>query len=174
MSSFSEIYRSDLSRYGNKGASRYITLLLRSLRKSQTCRNRFSIAYNKLLYKILCTTHGLEIPWNTKIGKGLYLGHAYNITVNPNAMIGDNCSIYKGVLIGQTNRGHNKGVPIIGNRVWIGVNAAIVGGITVGDDVLIAPNSFVNRDIPNHSVVFGNPCMIKHRDNATEAYIDIF
>lgn len=44
----------------------------------------------------------------------------------------------------------------IGNRVWIGINAAIVGGITIGDDVLIAPNSFVNQDIPSHSVVFGN------------------
>ncbi|MCQ2217869.1 MAG: hypothetical protein MJZ33_05220 [Paludibacteraceae bacterium] len=60
----------------------------------------------------------------------------------------------------------------IGNRVWIGINAAIVGGITIGDDVLIAPNSFVNQNIPSHSVVFGNPCIIKHRDNATENYIN--
>lgn len=60
----------------------------------------------------------------------------------------------------------------IGNRVWIGINAAIVGSITIGDDVLIAPNSFVNQDIPSYSVVFGNPCIIKHRDNATENYIN--
>ena len=46
------------------------------------------------------------------------------------------------------------------------------GGGTVGEDVLIAPNSFVNIDIPSHSVVFGNPCVIKRRDWATEGYVN--
>ena len=100
------------------------------------------------------------------------MGHAYNITINPHAVIGSNCNIHKGVVIGQTNRGIKKGVPTIGNCVWIGINAAIVGGIKIGDDVLIAPNSFVNIDVPSHSVVFGNPCIIKHSDNATEGYIN--
>lgn len=45
-------------------------------------------------------------------------------------------------------------MPTIGDEIWIGVNATIVGRINVGDDVLIAPNSFVNCDIPSHSVVF--------------------
>ena len=44
--------------------------------------------------------------------------------------------------------------------------------IKIGDDVLIAPNSYVNCDIPSHSIVFGNPCVIKHRDNATEDYVN--
>lgn len=75
-------------------------------------------------------------------------------------------------MIGQQNRGKYKGIPTIGNNVWIGINAAIVGKITIGDDLLIAPNSFVNCDVPSHSVVFGNPCIIKHRDYATEGYIN--
>lgn len=54
----------------------------------------------------------------------------------------------------------------------MGINAAIVGGITIGDDVLIAPNSFVNVNVPSHSIVFGNPCIVKHRDKATEGYIN--
>ena len=116
--------------------------------------------------------YGLEISDVNKIGAGFYLGHAFNITINPNAVIGKNCNVHKGVVIGQTNRGNNKGVPVIGDEVWIGINAAIVGGITIGDDVLIAPNSFVNCDVPSHSIVFGNPCIIKHRDNATEGYIN--
>ena len=53
-------------------------------------------------------------------------------------------------------------MPTIGNEVWIGVNATIVGKVSIGDDVLIAPNTFVNRDIHSHSVVFGNPRIIKH------------
>lgn len=54
----------------------------------------------------------------------------------------------------------------------MGVNATIVGSIIIGDDVLIAPNSYVNCDVPSHSVVFGNPCIIKHKENATESYIN--
>ena len=106
------------------------------------------------------------------IGAGLYLGHAYCITINEKAVLGENCNIHKGVTIGQENRGARKGVPTIGNKVWIGINATIVGKITIGDDVLIAPNSYVNRDIPSHSIVFGNPCIIKYRENATENYIN--
>lgn len=106
------------------------------------------------------------------MGGGLYLGHAYNITINSNAKIGRNCNIHKGVVIGQANRGSRKGYPTIGDRVWIGINSAIVGNVNIGDDVMIAPNSFVNVDIPSHSVVFENPCIIKHRDWATEEYIN--
>lgn len=76
------------------------------------------------------------------------------------------------VTIGMENRGHRKGCPIIGNKVWIGANSVIVGKIVIGDDVLIAPNSFVNCDIPSHSVVYGNSCTIKHREKATEGYIN--
>lgn len=72
----------------------------------------------------------------------------------------------------QENRGKRKDVPTIGDEVWIGVNATIVEKVTVGDDALIAPNAFVNCDIPSYSVVFGNTCIIKHRDNATEDYIN--
>ena len=70
------------------------------------------------------------------------------------------------------NRGSRNGCPTIGDRVWISINSAIVGKVTIGDDVLIAPNSFVNVDIPSHSVVFGNPCVIKRRDWATEGYVN--
>lgn len=118
-------------------------------------------------------SYGLEIFPNTKIGKGLYLGHAFNITINPSVVIGDYCNIHKGVTIGQENRGLRKGTPIIGNRVWIGCNATIVGNISVGDDVLIAPNTYVNCNISSHCVVFGNPCIIKERAKATEGYIEM-
>lgn len=75
-------------------------------------------------------------------------------------------------MIGQANRGPRKGYPTIGDRVWVGVNAVIVGKVTIGDDVMIAPNSFVNIDIPSHPVVFGNPCIIKHRDWSTAGYVN--
>lgn len=98
--------------------------------------------------------------------------HAYCITINVNAQMGRNCNIHKGVTIGQENRGTREGCPTIGDEVWIGINATIVGNVKIGNDVLIAPNTYVNCDIPDHSVVFGNPCIIKHKDNATEGYIN--
>ena len=75
------------------------------------------------------------------------MGHAFNITVNSNAIIGNNCNLHKGCLIGQENRGIRKGAPILGNCVWVGINASIVGKVKIGDDVLIAPNSYVNIDV---------------------------
>lgn len=129
--------------------------------------------FAKLLYRYYLIVYGLEISYEAKIGKGLYIGHPYCITVNPKAVLGEFCSLHRGVLIGEENRGKRKGVPTIGNRVWMGINSVIIGSITIGDDVLIAPNSFVNCDVPSHSIVFGNPCVIKHRDNATEGYINL-
>lgn len=123
------------------------------------------------VYNRQCRKYCVDLPLTTKIGSGLFLGHPYAITINGDSIIGNNCNIHKGVTIGQENRGRRQGAPVIGNKVWIGVNATIVGKITIGDDVLIAPNTYVNCDIPSHSIVFGNPCIIKHRDNATEGYI---
>ena len=56
--------------------------------------------------------------------------------------------------------------------MWIGTGAVIVGKIRIGDDVLIAPNSYVNVDVPSHSIVVGNPATIHHRENATQGYIE--
>ena len=124
-----------------------------------------------MIFRLLKEIRHVEISRVTQIGTGLYIGHAYDITINPNAILGKNINIHRGVLIGQTNRGERRNSGI-GNEVWIGINAAIVGNVTIGDDVLIAPNSHVNCDVPSHSIVFGNPCIIKHRENATEGYID--
>ena len=128
--------------------------------------------FYRLFYKLSAKKSHVEISIKCKIGGGLYIGHPYCITINPNAQIGRNCNIHKGVTIGQENRGVRKGCPIIGDEVWIGINATIVGNVKIGNDVLIAPNSYVNCDIPDHSVVFGNPCIIKHKENATDGYIN--
>ena len=124
------------------------------------------------LYNRYRTKRCIEIDAETQIGAGLYFGHAYCITINPKAVLGRNINLHKGVTIGQENRGKRKGTPVIGDNVWIGVNATIVGSIHVGSDVLIAPNSYVNCDVPDHSIVFGNPCIIKHSDFATENYVN--
>lgn len=166
-----ELYRADMKRYGGK-ARLWNKRFHFYLRLAQCTKNRFLKLYFKFRAIMIGDSHGVELRPDTKIGKGLYLGHPYGITANLDARIGENCNLHKGVTIGQENRGSRKGSPVIGNNVWIGINATVVGNITVGDDVLIAPNSYVNRDVPSHSVVIGNPCVIKPRENATEGYIN--
>lgn len=114
---------------------------------------------------------GLEISPKATIGQGLYLGHPYNITVAGGVILGDNVNLHKGCTIGRENRGKREGCPAIGNCVTVGINATVVGNITIGNDVMIAPNSFVNFDVPDHSVVIGNPGVIHHKERATEGYI---
>lgn len=138
------------------------------LRKTQRSSNPIW----RLMLQHMRERYGLEISRSSDIGPGLYLGHAYNITVNPAAIIGSNCNLHKGVTIGQENRGKRKGAPVIGDCVWIGVNATLVGRISVGNDVLIALGAYVNCDVPSHSIVLGNPCRVISRDNATGGYIN--
>lgn len=126
----------------------------------------------KFLYKVFARINLIDIPLDTEIGGGLVFGHAFNVTVNGSAVLGEYVDLEKNVTIGREKRGKRKGCPVIGNRVWIGTNATVVGKISIGDDVLIAPNAYVNCDVPSHSVVIGNPCVIHHRDNATEEYIN--
>lgn len=113
---------------------------------------------------------GLQIGYGTTIGAGLFIGHRGVVIVNGQACLGSNVNLSPGVVIGQENRGRRAGVPHLGNRVWIGSNAVIVGKIRIGNDVLIAPNAYVNFDVPDHSIVIGNPARIIHRENATEGY----
>ncbi len=162
-----KLYKSDITR---KGA---LPMYQKWLRKSQSL---FTPPYILLIYRILNKAtqflYNCEISPQATIGEGLYIGHPFGITINPAVVIGKNCNIHKGLTVGQENRGIRKGTPKIGNEVWIGVNVTIVGNVKIGDDVLIAPNTYINRDVPSHSVVFGNPCQIKHKENATEGYIN--
>ena len=101
-----------------------------------------------------------------------YLGHPYNINVNPGATIGSTCNLHKDATIAVEIRGKRKGCLTIGDCVWIGVNATVVGNVTIGDDVLIAPGAYVNCDVPSRSIVLGNPCKVISCESATECYIN--
>lgn len=126
----------------------------------------------RILFRRMQNRYGLAISYRVQIGEGLYLGHPRNITVNVNSVIGRNCNLHKGCAIGQENRGERKGAPVLGDRVWVGINAVVVGRIVIGDDVLIAPGAYVNCDVPSHSIVLGNPCRIIPHEHSTAGYIE--
>lgn len=128
-----------------------------------------------ILYRILhrrCShKYGFQIPITTSIGEGFYIGHFGIIIISPNAKIGRNCNIAPGVTIGRIGHGTKKGAPRIGDNVWIGTNSIIVGGINIESNVLIAPGAFVNFDVPENSVVIGNPGKIISKADPTAFYI---
>ena len=106
-----------------------------------------------------------------EIGEGFYIGHFGTIVVSVNTTIGSNCNIAHGCTIGAT-RGKNAGSPQIKDFVWIGTGAVLVGNIQIGPNVMIAPNSFVNFDVPSNSIVIGNPAKILSKENPTKNYIN--
>lgn len=178
MSKISIYIKSDLFRYnlhGNAGFFRALVipgfLYTMFFRRAQNTNFLLVKKIYKLIMKLLSFIFGFQIPVDSKIGYALYIGHHGTVIINSGVTMGNNCSLSPGVTIGQDNRGARKGCPVIGNKVWIGTNAVIVGKVQIGDDVLIVPNTFVNFDVPAHSIVLGNPGKILPRENATEGYI---
>lgn len=138
-------------------------------RKLQTAKGlRYVIfrALNSLLHKKM----SVEIPLSIKLGKGALFLHPYSITFNSGCQIGDNFTICKGATIGNSKTG-KIGVPIIGNNVYVGLNSTVVGGIHIGDDVMIAANTFVNFDVPDGALVLGSPGVIHRRDKSSYPYV---
>jgi serine O-acetyltransferase len=111
----------------------------------------------KLIYNHLTYSMGISIPYSTQIGSGFYIGHFGGIVVNGKSIIGKNCNISQGVTIGMANRGRNKGYPNLGNNVYIGPGAKIIGAVKIGNNVAIGANCVVTNNIPDESVVVGVP-----------------
>jgi serine O-acetyltransferase len=101
------------------------------------------------------------IPPQTTIGEDFHIIHAEgSLSIHPDSVIGDRVGVMHNVTIGTNMR---EGCPRIGNDVFIGVNATVLGAITVGDRVRIAANTAVSTDVPSDSVVIGSPAKIYPR-----------
>lgn len=112
--------------------------------------------YNRLL-------HGIEIPLNTKIGKGLRLIHLNGIAINKCAIIGKYVTIFQQVTIGAV--AGKDGAPEIGNKVYIGAGAKLLGPIKIGDGVRVVANAVVTKDIPSNATVVGCNQIIKGNED---------
>jgi len=160
VSNFQELYEADLCRYTGKTAG-WIRCFHFFLRKTQTCRSKILKPFYNLGFRIISAGHCMELSHAAVIGKGFFLRDPYLITINSNSVLGENVTLGKNVTIGKQNRGKYEGSPVIGDRVEIGENAVVVGKIRIGDDVMIASDSYVNRDVPDGAFVSGNPFVIR-------------
>lgn len=87
----------------------------RLFRCCQECRFKPMQLVYRLLFRWCRQRNFIELSHQTVIGGGLYIGHPYCITINPQAVIGRNVNIHRGVVIGQENRGKRKGAPTLGD-----------------------------------------------------------
>lgn len=111
-------------------------------------------------------TTGISIPAACTIGKGLRIHHFGGIIFHPSAVVGDNCTLYHGVTIGD--RGGNGRAAVIGDNVLIGAGAKIIGEITIGDSCVIGANAVVTKNVPAGSTILGAECRVKYQDGRIE------
>jgi serine O-acetyltransferase len=172
--------KTDLYRHsGLKGTTGFIkgwfqpgfryTFFFRLVSMKKNSPLRFLFKLLKRRYRI---KYGYEIDSKAQIGEGFFLSDHCGPTIIGQVKIGKNCNVAHSVTIGRNFKNGVMGLPTIGDRVWIGSGAAIVGKINIGSNVLIAPNSFVNIDVPPNSIVLGNPAIVIKKENPTEYYIN--
>jgi len=103
---------------------------------------------------------GISIPYSCAIGHSFYIGHFGGIILNSKTVIGNNCNISQGVTIGVSGRGNKRGVPILGNNIYIGANAVLAGKIIIGNNCLVAANSLVVDSVNDNATVLGVPAKV--------------
>lgn len=139
---------------------KYIWLYIKSLRYVEYYQNNSGGIFNKWLLlwwlrKLRKYSHitSFQIPPNV-CGKGLTIWHWGPIIINPAAIIGKNCTLYPGVLIGHKKP--DGGAATIGDNVFIGAGTKIIGLVKIGNNVTIGQNCVITKDIPDNSVVVCN------------------
>jgi serine O-acetyltransferase len=111
-------------------------------------------------------TTGISIPAQAQIGKGLRIHHFGGIIVHSESIIGDGCTIYHGVTLGDL--GGWGGAPRVGTHVVIGAGAKLLGQIEVGDYCKIGANAVVRTSVPAGCLAVGVPAVIKEKTSRVE------
>lgn len=96
---------------------------------------------------------GVDVNPTAEIGPGLLISHGTGLVIGGAARIGEDALILHGVTVGSLSPSRVGTMPVIGDRAFLGAGAKIVGGVTLGDDVVVGPNAVVTEDVPDGSRV---------------------
>jgi serine O-acetyltransferase len=107
---------------------------------------------------------GVDIHPGARLGPRLFIDHATGVVIGETAVVGSDVTIYQGVTLGGTGKGHGKRHPTVCDGVFIGNNANILGNITVGENSRVGAGSVVLNDVPPNSTVVGVPAHIVYRN----------
>lgn len=150
-------------------------LRTRNRMKDQHCssirRKLLKIRYYNLMWR-----NNAFIEPSTEFGKNVSFPHGLcGVFCSGGAVIGDDCTIMQQVTIGSNTMSDTKhpGAPVIGNHVFIGAGAKIIGGITVGSNVRIGANAVVYQDVPDNCTVVcgGGMRIIQHEGEKDNSFV---
>lgn len=111
-----------------------------------------------------------DVPSSVSIGKNSLFGHSgIGVVIHPKAVIGEGCIIGQGITVGGRSR--HPEVPVIGNKVYIGAGARVLGPIRIGNNVVIAPNAVVIKDVQDNCIVGGIPAKVLKEGIRFEEYV---
>ena len=148
--------------------------LMRKAEYYKNCsKNPLQKIYSKFLQYLYYRKRiklGFSIPLNV-FGPGLSIAHIGSIVVNGNARIGKNCRIQESTTIGATN-GSEK-APILGDNIFIGSGARIIGELTISNDVCIGANAVVVNNIEEDGITVGGVPARKISDNNSHSNLNI-
>ena len=119
----------------------------------------------RLLGKLIATFNraltGVEIHPAARIGKGLFIDHGAGVVIGETVVMGEHCFLFHNVTLGGTGRYQGQRHPIVGDHVFIGTGATVLGPVRVGDYAKIGANaSVINHDVPAQSTVVGTPARV--------------
>lgn len=115
---------------------------------------------------------GVDIHPGALLGRRLFIDHATGVVIGETAIVGSDVTIYQGVTLGGTGKGHGKRHPTVCDGVFIGNNANLLGNITVGENSRVGAGSVVLSDVPPNSTVVGVPAHIVYRNGERVLIID--
>jgi serine O-acetyltransferase len=109
---------------------------------------------------------GIEISSRAVIGGGMYLPHLGTIIIAHQTVIGQFAVIHQEVTFGNAAKEGKMVFPVLGDRVYVGAGAKIIGNVKIGNDVMIGCNAVVVKDIPDHATAVGMPARVVNMDGS--------
>jgi serine O-acetyltransferase len=162
-------FRCDLQRYVDDGLTPWRAVLTQQgawasleYRLARALRHRPLMGPAFVVsQKLIEATTGISLGHGATIGPGLWITHLSGVIVQDQAVIGNDCHLCQGATVGRGDGTGGYGAPVIGDRVYVGPHVALLGKITVGDDVRVNANSVVTADIPDGSAVWPAPAVVQ-------------
>jgi len=116
----------------------------------------------QVIWKLIRIIFACDVKYTAQIGQNVGFFHnGLGVVIHKDAVIGDGCMLYQNVTIGGNGKtGDANGAPVIGNNVFIGAGAVILGPISIGDGAKIGANSVVLHDVPEGATVVGMPAKV--------------
>lgn len=118
----------------------------------------------RLLSQVARFVTGIEIHPGARIGRRFFIDHGMGVIIGETTVIGDDVTLYQGVTLGGTGKEKGKRHPTLGNNVYVGAGANVLGNITIGENCRIGAGSVVLRDVPENSTIVGVPGHIVFRN----------